>query len=630
MGGILERINQPSDLRNLTMEELRRLAGEVREELVSIVTQTGGHLASNLGAVELTIALHRTFDSPTDKIVWDVGHQSYTHKLLTGRRQRFSTLRQYDGLAGFPMVEESPHDVFGTGHAGTSVSAALGMALARDLAAEKFHVVAVIGDGAMTAGLALEALNHAGHLGTRVIVVLNDNKMSISPNVGAVSHSLNKLRLHPRYHRAKEEAEQVLTKLPLGLQFLETGKRLKKGVKGWVIPTMIWEELGFTYMGPVDGHNIADLLAAFTQAKAYSSKPTFVHVITRKGKGYEPAEEDAVGFHGVSPNGAKMSAPSYTKVFGQTALRLARENPRIVAITAAMMDNTGLTDMSREFPKRVFDVGICEQHAVTMAAGMASQGLVPIVAIYSTFLQRAYDQILHDVCMQRLPVVFTMDRGGIVGEDGRTHQGVFDLSYLRSIPNMVVAAPKDENELQHLLFTAVQARCPFAIRYPRGSGEGVVLDEELRALAVGRGEILHQGDDVAILALGTMVTPSLEAASMLSREGIQCTVVNVRFVKPLDEDLIISLARRTSKVLTVEDNIVAGGLGSAVLELLATRAVEDVRVGCIGIPDHFVEHGDMFLLRRKYGLDTQGIVRRVMEAFPSFQGLPVKVWAANK
>ncbi|MCK4362529.1 MAG: 1-deoxy-D-xylulose-5-phosphate synthase, partial [Dehalococcoidia bacterium] len=450
---MLDSINEPADLKGLTLPQLAQLAAEMRSRIVTIVDANGGHLASNLGVVELTIALHRTFESPRDKIVWDVGHQSYAHKMLTGRRARFSTIRQHGGLSGFTDREESPHDPFGAGHASTSISAALGMAIARDLAGESYHVIAVVGDGSLTGGMAFEALNQAGHRGTRLIVVLNDNGMAISPSVGALSRLFSRLRLDRRYYRADEEASHVVSRLPRTHWLQLIGQRVKKGVKGMIIPSMFWEELGFTYIGPIDGHDLAELEATLAQAREYARRPILVHVVTKKGKGHRPAEDDAVGFHGVSPNqGKKVNALSYSEVFGQTVLRLARENPKVIAVTAAMPEGTGLSLLADEFPERVFDVGICEQHAVTLAAGLATQGFVPIVAIYSTFLQRAFDQIIHDVCLQDLPVIFAIDRGGIVGDDGKTHQGTFDISYLTVAPNLIVSAPKDENELQHLLY----------------------------------------------------------------------------------------------------------------------------------------------------------------------------------
>ncbi|MCL5026060.1 MAG: 1-deoxy-D-xylulose-5-phosphate synthase, partial [Chloroflexi bacterium] len=486
---LLENVNSPADLKRLSIDELKILAEEIRQSLLDTVTRTGGHLASNLGAVELTLALHTVFDTPRDKIVWDVGHQSYVHKVLTGRRRQFDTLRQYGGMSGFPCPDESPHDAFGAGHASTSISAALGLAVARDLKGEDSHIIAVIGDGAMTGGLAYEGLNNAGQIATRLIVLLNDNGMSISSNVGAIAKHLNRLRSDPRYSRAKKRFELVVRSLPLGEFVLEGVRRVKNGLKGLVMPTLLWEQLGFTYLGPIDGHDLRLLQETLRQAKTFDD-PTVVHVVTKKGKGYYPAEEDAVSFHGVAPNGTKKAAaPSYTKVFSDTLIRLARANPHVVAITAAMPDGTGLVPFAKEFPNRFFDVGIAEEHAVTFAAGLARQGIRPVVAIYSTFLQRAYDQVVHDVCMQNLPVVFAIDRAGIVGDDGRTHQGAFDIAFLRHIPEMVVMAPRDENELQHMLATALEHNGPVAIRYPRGSGVGVPLDGRLTPIPIGRAEV---------------------------------------------------------------------------------------------------------------------------------------------
>lgn len=614
---ILDSINKPADLKGLTLPQLAQLAAEIRSRIITTVDANGGHLASSLGVVELTIALHRTFESPRDKIVWDVGHQSYAHKLLTGRRARFSTIRQHGGLSGFTDREESPHDPFGAGHASTSISAALGMAIARDLAGESYHVMAVIGDGSLTGGMAFEALNQAGHLGTRLIVVLNDNGMAISPSVGALSRLFSRLRLDHRYYRAREEASHVVTRLPRTHWLQLVGGRVKKGVKGMIIPSMFWEELGFTYIGPIDGHDLAELEATLAQARDYARRPILVHVVTKKGKGHRPAEDDAVSFHGVSPNqGKKVNTLSYSEVFGQTVLRLARENPKIIAVTAAMPEATGLSLFADEFPERVFDVGICEQHAVTFAAGLATHGFIPIVAIYSTFLQRAIDQIIHDVCLQNLPVIFAIDRGGIVGEDGKTHQGTFDLSYLSFIPNLVLASPKDENELQHLLNTAVRANRPFAIRYPRGSGSSVPLSDVWQELPVGKGEVLQGGEDVGILAIGVTVAPTIEAAQRLAEKGIECTVVNARFVKPLDSSLILEVARRTKRVVTVEENALWGGFGSAVVELLDGSHITDLRVERIGLPDEFVEHGSQGVLRAKYNLDADGIAQRVISSFP--------------
>jgi len=583
---------------------------------VARVTSNGGHLASNLGAVELTIALHRVFDSPRDKIVWDVGHQSYVHKLLTGRRKRFASLRQYGGISGFTSRSESEHDPFGAGHASTSVSAALGMAIARDLAGDGYHVVAIIGDGAITGGMALEAMNQAGHLGSRMCVILNDNGMSISPTVGGIAKLLNRVRLDYRYQWAEKRGERLIDALPLGKKLVQLGQWLRRGFKGLIMPTVLWEELGLTYIGPIDGHDISALETALAQARAYS-KPTFVHIITTKGKGYLPAEGDAVYFHGVPVKSASTRVvPSYSEVFAQTVLRLAREEPRLVAITPAMPEGNFLSTVEAEFPQRVFDVGICEQHAVTFAAGLATQGFIPIVAIYSTFLQRAFDQVIHDVCLQDLPVIFAIDRSGIVGEDGKTHQGSFDISYLKFIPNLIVAAPKDENELQHLLYTAVKSKHPMAIRYPRGSGLGIELEPALHEIPIGKGEIIRQGKDVAILAIGTMVAPAVEAARELASRGIEATVANARFAKPLDAELITNLARHIKRLVTIEENALSGGFGSSVVDLLQESGINDIRLKSIGIPDEFVEQGAQAVLRAKYGLDAQGIAKQALELFP--------------
>ena len=578
MSGILEKVNSPEDLKALSYVELDELAGELRDEIVKTISLNGGHLASSLGAVELTIALHRIFHSPQDKMIWDVGHQSYAHKLLTGRKDRFSTIRQYGGLSGFPSRQESPHDAFTTGHAGTSISAALGMALARDLNKADYNVIAVIGDGSLGAGMAFEAINHAGHQGTKIIVILNDNGMAISPTLGAMSKLLNQVRIDSRLETAKNKIKRAFGILPLGASALRLSKQAKRGLERVLLPNAFWEQMGFLYLGPLDGHNIREMEAALIRARDYESKPVIIHVLTTKGKGYAAAEDNAVKFHGISPripvkeNGNGSS--SYSQVFGKTVQRLMQENEKIVAISAAMIDGTGLAPVAAEFPARVLDVGICEQHAVTLAAGLATQGFIPIVAVYSTFLQRGYDQIIHDICLQNLPVVFAIDRAGIVGEDGATHQGAFDISYLSNIPNMIVSAPRDEDELQHLLYTAVKAGRPMAMRYPRGHGEGVELNPKLQTLEIGKGEILRDGADLAILAIGSMVYPALNAARLLSKEGIECSVVNARFAKPLDSELILRLARKTGRLVTVEENTLAGGFGSAVLELLAKSKVE--------------------------------------------------------
>jgi 1-deoxy-D-xylulose-5-phosphate synthase len=624
MPRLLDKIDSPADLKGLSPAELEKLAAELRQEIIATVTNTGGHLASNLGVVELTIALHRVFDSPRDKIIWDVGHQSYVHKLLTGRRENFGTLRQYGGLSGFTCREESVHDPFGAGHASTSVSAALGMAVARDLAGENYHVVAVIGDGAITAGMAYEALNQAGHLGKKLIVVLNDNGMSISPTVGAVAKLLSQVRFDKRLRSAERRGKKIVTSLPKGNKLWKLSRELIDRSKSFFMPTPLWETLGFTYIGPIDGHNIADMETVLTQARDDVNRPALVHIVTTKGKGYTPAESNAVYFHGVpAKNGSDVKIPTYSEVFAQTMLRLAREEPRLVVITPAMPEGNCLNIIEAEFPDRVFDVGICEQHAVTFAAGMATRGLIPVVAIYSTFLQRAFDQIIHDVCLQNLPVVFAIDRSGIVGDDGKTHQGTFDLSYLTLIPNLVVAAPKDENELQHLLYTAVKSGKPIAVRYPRSPGLGVPLDVMLKEIPLGEGEVLRYGEDVAILALGAAVAPSLEAADELTSRGIEATVVNARFAKPLDASLINNLAGKIKRIVTVEENVLAGGFGSGVARLLQESGHGDVPIKSIGIPDIFVEHGAQSILRSKYGLDARGIAVEVLALFPG--PAPMKV-----
>ncbi len=618
MPRLLDTVDSPADLKKLTPAELETLAAELRQEIIATVTNTGGHLASNLGVVELTIALHRVFDSPVDKIIWDVGHQSYVHKLLTGRRKEFRTLRQYGGISGFTCRDESPHDVFGAGHASTSVSAALGMAVARDMTGEKYNVVAVIGDGAITAGMAYEALNQAGHLGNRLIVVLNDNGMSISPTVGAVARLLSRVRFDKRYRGAEMESKKLVTALPKGASLWHLGRELIDRSKGFFMPTPIWEALGFTYVGPIDGHNIADLETVLTRARDYTGKPVLVHVVTTKGKGYTPAESNAVYFHGVpAKNGSQVKIPTYSEVFAQTTLKIMREEPRLVVITPAMPEGNCLNIVEAEFPRRVFDVGICEQHAVTFAAGMAAQGFIPVVAIYSTFLQRAFDQIIHDVCLQNLPVVFAIDRAGIVGDDGKTHQGTFDLSYLTLIPNLIVAAPKDENELQHLLYTAVKCGKPAAVRYPRNPGLGVPLDAILHEIPLGEGEILKYGEDATLLALGATVAPSMEAARKLASDGIETAVVNARFAKPLDTALINGLAGKVKRIVTVEENVLSGGFGSSVARFLHESGHADVQVKNIGLPDVFVEHGAQSILRAMYGLDADGIAAGVRALFPT-------------
>ena len=631
MAGLLEKIDSPKDLKKLRLSQLEKLAEELRRVIVETVAETGGHLAPNLGVVELTIALHYVFDSPKDKIVWDVGHQAYAHKLLTGRRDRFHTLRQYGGIAGFPKRSESPHDIVDVGHSSTSISAALGLVTAQDLLGEKGKVVVVIGDGSMTAGLAFEGLNNAGHLKKDLIVILNDNEMSISPNVGALSSFLSRKLTGPLARRFKRELESLVSHLPGGEHLVTAIKKSEDAIKCLLTPGMLFEALGFRYVGPIPGHNVDILIKTLKNVKALEG-PTLVHVLTKKGKGYPPAEQEPERFHGLGPfdvktgkpKPGKPKPPSYTSVFSKVMLRLAEEEPRLVAITAAMPTGTGLKAFGERFPDRFFDVGIAEQHAVTFAAGLAIGGMIPVCAIYSTFLQRAYDQIIHDVALMDLHVVFAIDRGGIVGEDGPTHQGQFDLSYLRIIPNMVVMAPKDENELQHMLYTAVRHQGPVAVRYPRGAGVGVSLDWELKELPIGQGELLREGTDVLFLAIGNMVYPALKAAHLLEKEGLSAAVVNARFVKPLDRELILNLARRIKKVVTVEENVLQGGFGAAVLELLAQEGL-NIPVKMIGLPDKFIEHGAPDLLREKYGLTPQGIAQNVLSWLEGLEKGKVKI-----
>lgn len=620
LGQWLERINSPRDLQGLTCSELVQLAGEIRKEIVETVSRNGGHLAPNLGVVELTLALHSVLCSPRDKIVWDVGHQSYVHKLLTGRRKEFRTIRTAGGLSGFPKPEESPHDVIGTGHTSTSISSALGLALARDLKGEDYSVCAVIGDGALTAGMAWEGLNNAGHLGTNLLVILNDNEMSIAPNVGALSSYLGRLRTDPAYGKIKADIEFILRKIPaIGGQVVKSVERLKDSLKYLLVRGVLFEELGFTYLGPIDGHDLPQLKGALVNARKVKG-PVLLHVVTTKGKGYPPAEDQPHRFHGIGAfdpvsGRAKKKAgvpPSYTQVFGETLVQLSEEEADIVGITAAMPAGTGLDMLAKRFPRRFFDVGIAEQHAVSLAAGLATAGLRPVVAIYSTFLQRAYDQIVHDVCLPGLPVIFAIDRGGVVGEDGPTHHGVFDLAFLRHIPGMTLMAPKDEAELQRMLVTALRhSSGPIALRYPRGAGEGAQLVKNPLPLPIGRAELLREGSDAAILALGPMVGRALEAAEMLATTGLAVAVINARFVKPLDKELILQQARSVKKIVTVEDHARQGGFGSAVLELLAKEGVQDCRVEILGYGDEFVEQGSRDYLLAENELTAAGIVAAV-------------------
>lgn len=620
MGRFLELINNPHDIKRLDLEELEILSEEIRKEIIHTVSITGGHLASNLGVVELTIALHYVFDLLRDRLIWDVGHQIYTHKILTGRRDRFHTLRQYEGLSGFPKRSESPYDAFDSGHSGTSISAALGMAEARRKKGEDGKIIALIGDGSMTAGLAFEGLNHAGHIDKDLIVVLNDNEMSISPNVGALSSYLNRLMTGEFVNRFRGEIKNFLETLPgIGKSVLRFAKQAEESLKGFLMPGLLFEELGFKYIGPIDGHRLDYLIETFQNIKRMRG-PILIHVITKKGKGYRPAEINPARFHGVPPFDIETGEPhkdliddppTYTEVFGETLCKLASENKRLIAITAAMRSGTGLEEFSRRFPDQFYDIGIAEQHAVTFASGLALEGMKPVVAIYSTFLQRAYDQILQDVCLQNLPVVFALDRGGIVGEDGPTHHGLFDFSYLRHIPNIVIMAPKDEEEFQNMIKTAVDHPAPVAIRYPRAKGVGVKRGDQLKSIEIGKGEILKEGNDILIIAIGSTVYPSLRAADRLEMTDIHATVMNSRFLKPLDGDLICKWAKRIGNVLTVEENILQGGFGSAILELFQERGLFEIKVRRLGIPDLFVEHGPQRVLKGKYGIDEDSIFEEV-------------------
>lgn len=617
---ILPTIHAPSDLKKIPNGELPELCQEIRDEILEVTSRNGGHLAPNLGVVELTVALHKVFSMPRDKIVWDVGHQSYVHKLLTGRLEQFPTLRQYGGLCGFPKRSESPYDCFGTGHSSTSISAALGIACARDLAGEDYNVIAVIGDGALTGGEAMEGLNNAGDLHKKLIVVLNDNEMSISKNVGALSSYLTELRTDPKYSRVKSDVETFLKGLPsIGTSVARTVERLKNSFKYFFVPGMLFEDFGFKYLGPVDGHDLPALIETFEKAKTLN-EPVFIHVLTTKGKGYKPAEQRPNAFHGTGPfdipTGRKLTRPdappSYTKVFSDALVDLAEKDRKVVAITAAMPEGTGLDVFGKFYPDRFFDVGIAEQHAVTMGAGLAANGYHPVVALYSTFAQRAFDQLLHDVCMQELPFTLCLDRAGLVGDDGMTHHGVYDLSYLRLMPKMVMMVPRDENELRHMLKTSLEYPGPSSLRYPRGSGLGVPLDKEIHALPIGKSERLQRGTDVDLWAVGTMVETARKAARLLERQGISAGVVDARFVKPLDEEALEEASHQVKLIVTLEENALIGGFGEGVLEALNRHgALRHCRVLNLGIPDKFVLHGKRELLLRDLKLDPEGVAETV-------------------
>lgn len=621
MSVLLSRIHEPADLKNLSLEQLTPLAAEIRQFLIEKLSVTGGHLASNLGVVELTIALHYCYNSPQDKLIFDVGHQAYVHKILTGRMDQFDTLRKHHGLCGFVKRSESEHDVWEAGHSSTSLSAAMGMALARDLKGESNRVIAVIGDGALTGGMAFEALNHIGHEKKDLMVILNDNEMSIAPNVGALHNYLTKIRSDRNYLRAKDEVEQLLKKIPaIGGKVAKTVERVKDSLKYLMVSGVLFEELGFKYLGPVDGHDLPGLIDSFKQANNVSG-PVLVHVLTTKGKGYTPAEQDSHKWHGITPykieSGQLLKAvgnPMYTEVFGQTLIELAEQDERIVAVTPAMPGGSGLVKFAERFPGRMIDVGIAEQHAATMCAAMAMEGLKPVYAVYSTFMQRAYDQIVHDICRHNANVMFAIDRAGFVGADGETHQGVYDIAFLRHIPNIVLMMPKDENELRHMMKTALEYNDgPIAYRYPRINVPGVPLDKELVPIPIGTWEQLREGDSLTLVAVGPMVQVAEEAAEMLKREGVSAAVVNARFLKPLDGDMLIRLAQGSGRMIVLEEASQAGGLGSAILEFYAEQGLSGMDIHLMGVPDRFIEHGSIKEQLDEVGLTSENIVHEVQK-----------------
>ena len=624
---ILEMIGRPADLKNLSPEQFPQICEEIREQIISVISNVGGHLASNLGVIELTVALHYLLDTPRDLLVWDTGNQAYAHKLLTGRQEQFHTIRQYGGLSGFCKREESEYDTFNAGHAGTGVSAAVGMAEAREQRKQSHKVVCVVGDGALTSGLTMEGLQQAGGLNRDFLVILNDNQMSISKNVGAISAYLNRTITGEFFDRVTEETKRVLGKVPhIGEQVQRLAGRAQELVKGLLLPGLLFEELGFRYVGPIDGHQFEHLLPTLENVLKLEG-PTLLHVVTKKGLGYGPAMDDPVWFHASSPFDRdtgrpkrKSARPSYSSFAVNTLIQLAREDPRIVAVTAAMSEGTGLAAFKNVFPERLYDVGIAEQHAVTFAAGLAAQGMRPVIPIYSTFLQRAYDQVVHDVATQNLPVTLCIDRGGLVAEDGTTHHGAFDLAYLRHVPNMVVMAPKDENELQHMVKSCISYDRPVAVRYPRGSSLGVEMEPMPQVLPLGKGELLREGTDIALVAIGVTVHQAAAAAERLAQEGISAAVINARFVKPLDGDLIAAVAREVKCLLTVEESTVMGGFGSAVLELLSEKGITNVPTKCLGLPDWFIEQGPQDLLREKYGLTADGVHQQAKQLLADVAG----------
>lgn len=627
----LSEINSPADLRQLRVDDLQEVADEVRQFIIDTCSRVGGHTGASLGAVELAVAMHYVFDTPNDRLVWDVGHQAYAHKILTGRRDQLHTIKQEGGLSGFLRRDESEYDTFGAGHASTSISAALGMAVARDKKGEDFHVCALIGDSSLAGGMAMEAINQAGHLKSRLIVLLNDNEMSIAPAVGALSRYLNRIKEAQSYQHLKEEIGDALESVPgIGGTLRWAAKGIKDAIAAAVLPGALVNELGFKYIGYVDGHNVPMLVHALEEAKKVDDGPVIVHALTTKGKGFPNPEKNYYAYHATGPfdpktglpyKSGKAAPPTYTEVFGRTMCELMEKDEKIVALTAAMPDGTGVDKVLEKFPERSFDVGIAEQHAVTFCAGMACEGLKPVAAIYSTFLQRGFDQVIHDVCLQELDVTFAMDRAGIVGADGPTHHGLLDIAYLRSYPNIVLMAPKDEAEMRDMMLTAIDHPGPAAIRYPRGNGTGVDISGAPQKIALGKGEILRKGSDIAIIAYGSMVQPAIDAAEKLAADGVKPTVVNARFVKPLDEELILSIANDNKILVTVEEAYLAGGFGSAVMELLESRGLQDkLKVVRMGVPDEIVPHGDPKKLLAQYGLDADGIAARVTEEISRIEG----------
>ena len=615
---MLEQINGAADLRRLNINEKKILAQEIREYIIDVVSKNGGHLASNLGIVELTLAIHNVFDLKKDKVVWDVGHQAYVHKILTGRKEQLKTLRKLDGLAGFPKTSESETDCFNTGHSSTSISAAMGMAKARDLKKENHSVIAVIGDGALTGGMALEALNHVGSSRTNMIVILNDNEMSISKNIGGINKLLTRLRAKRRYTVSNQKGRKIIEKIPvIGRLTVKAVKRIKKSIKQLIIPKMYFEEIGFKYLGPVDGHNIEDLEYILSRAKELD-EPVLIHVLTKKGKGYKPAEDNPDKFHGTGPfnietgESSKKKSKDYSKAFGEKLIELAEKNEKIVAITAAMRDGTGLKDFSTKYPERFFDVGIAEQHALTFAAGLAKEGMIPFVPIYSSFYQRAYDQVIHDICIQKIPVIMCVDRAGCVGNDGETHQGLYDMAFFRLIPNITIMAPKDFEELTKMMEFAIELKAPVVIRYPRG-GESDIKFDKHEELELGKAEVLKEGQDVTIIGIGKMTAMAMKVANELEKDDINAEVINARFLKPLDESKITESISNTKFVITIEDGTEIGGLGSSIKELIINKKLEDVKIKCFAYPDEFIKHGSVSELEELYGLDYKNIVNYIKQ-----------------